>query len=55
VVISPVREWTCSGCGGTGDLLIIDSPGPLCLSCAELDHLVYLVAGGERSELPLMS
>ena len=45
VVVSPVREWTCSACGGTGDLLIIDEPGPLCLTCAELDHLVYLAAG----------
>jgi hypothetical protein len=45
VVISPVREWTCSGCAGTGDLLIMDEPGPLCLTCAELDHLVYLAAG----------
>ena len=45
VVISPVRAWTCSGCGGTGDLLIMDDPGPLCLTCAELDHLVYLAAG----------
>ena len=45
VVIWPVNEWTCSGCGGTGDLLIMDAPGPLCLTCAELDHLVYLPAG----------
>jgi hypothetical protein len=45
VVVSPVREWTCSACGGTGDLLIMDGPGPLCLTCAELDHLVYLAAG----------
>jgi hypothetical protein len=45
VVVSPVRDWTCSGCGGTGGLLIMDEPGPLCLTCAELDHLVYLAAG----------
>jgi hypothetical protein len=45
VVISPVGEWSCSACGGTGDLLIMDEPGPLCLTCAELDHLVYLAAG----------
>jgi hypothetical protein len=23
----------------------MDAPGPLCLTCAELDHLVYLPAG----------
>ena len=45
VVVSPVREWTCSACGGTGDLLIMEEPGPLCLACAEMDHLVYLPAG----------
>ena len=45
VVISPTRDWTCSACGGTGGLLIMDEPGPLCLTCAEMDHLVYLPAG----------
>lgn len=45
VVIWPINDWTCSACGGTGDLLIMDDPGPLCLACAEMDHLVYLPAG----------
>ncbi|MGI8803929.1 MAG: DUF2293 domain-containing protein [Solirubrobacteraceae bacterium] len=45
VVISPVNDWRCSACGGTGDLLMMDDPGPLCLECAELDHLAYLPAG----------
>ena len=45
VVISPVGDWTCSACGGTGDLLIMDDPGPLCLACAEMDHLVFVAAG----------
>jgi hypothetical protein len=45
LVINPVRDWTCAQCRGTGDLLIMDEPGPLCLACAELDHLVYLPAG----------
>jgi hypothetical protein len=45
VVISPTRDWTCTACRGTGDLLIMDEPGPLCLTCAEMDHLVYLPAG----------
>jgi hypothetical protein len=45
VVISPVRSWTCAQCQGTGDLLIMDEPGPLCLACADLDHLVFLPAG----------
>jgi hypothetical protein len=45
LVIQPLREWTCAECQGTGDLLIMDEPGPLCLACADLDHLVFLPAG----------
>jgi len=45
VVIQPVRDWTCAECGGTGDLLRMDDAGPLCLSCADLDHLVVLPSG----------
>jgi hypothetical protein len=45
LVIQPVRDWTCAQCQGTGDLLIMDEPGPLCLACADLDHLVFLPAG----------
>jgi hypothetical protein len=26
-------------------MLIMDGPGPLCLTCADLDHLVFLGAG----------
>jgi hypothetical protein len=46
VVISPVRDgWTCHECGGSGDLLLMEGPGPICLGCADLDHLVFLPAG----------
>jgi hypothetical protein len=45
VVISPLKDWTCTECSGTGDLLIMDTPGPLCLACADLDHLAFLAAG----------
>lgn len=46
VVVSALKEWTCEACGTTGDdLLIMEDPGPLCLSCADLDHLVFLPAG----------
>jgi hypothetical protein len=45
VVIAPLRDWTCSRCGGTGDFLLMDPTGPLCRPCAKLDHLVYLPAG----------
>jgi hypothetical protein len=45
VVVMPVKDWQCAECGGTGDLLIMDNAGPLCLTCADLDHLVFLAAG----------
>ena len=45
VVIWPLNEWTCTKCSGTGNLLIMDGPGPVCLVCANLDHLVFLPAG----------
>jgi hypothetical protein len=45
VVVSPVREWTCSSCGGAGGLLIMDESGPLCMACADMDHLVFLAPG----------
>jgi hypothetical protein len=45
VVVSPLKEWTCTGCGGSGDLLIMEEAGPLCMTCADMDHLVFLGAG----------
>jgi hypothetical protein len=45
VVIEPLKEFTCTGCGDTGPYLIMEDPGPLCLTCADLDHLVFLPAG----------
>ncbi len=45
VVVQPVKEWSCAECAGTGDLMIMDDKGPLCLTCADLDHLVFLPAG----------
>lgn len=46
VVIQPLnREWTCHRCGGSGALLIMEPPGPSCLSCAGLADLEFLPAG----------
>jgi len=45
VVIQPLNDWTCAACRLTGDLLIMDDSGPRCLTCAEMDHLVFLGAG----------
>jgi hypothetical protein len=41
----PVKDWVCARCTGTGDLLTMDDAGPLCMTCADLDHLVFLGAG----------
>jgi hypothetical protein len=45
VVIAPVRDWTCAECGDTDDLLQMHDAGPLCMTCSDLDHLVFLPSG----------
>ena len=45
VVIEPLNPWTCMGCGGSGSLLFMEDAGPLCMGCADLDHLIFLPAG----------
>ncbi|MGH2688790.1 MAG: hypothetical protein ACRDKW_08290 [Actinomycetota bacterium] len=45
VVVWPLKEWTCTACTGTGDLLLMRDENPVCLPCAGLGHLVYLAAG----------
>jgi hypothetical protein len=46
LVISPVRDWTCTGCAREdGDLMVLEDGEPLCLTCADLDTLVFLPAG----------
>jgi hypothetical protein len=46
VVIQPLNdEWKCHRCGGSGNLLIMENPGPACLQCLGLDDLEFLPAG----------
>ncbi len=45
VVVSALKDWSCAECGGGGSLLTMDEKGPLCLSCADLAHLVFLPSG----------
>lgn len=45
VVVIPVRDWTCAQCHCTGDLLIMDDGQPLCMTCADMDHLVFVPSG----------
>jgi hypothetical protein len=46
VVIQPLNaDWKCHRCGATGDLLMMEEPGPACLSCVGLAALEFLPAG----------
>jgi hypothetical protein len=45
VVVIPLKDWTCAGCGGTDEMLVMDDARPLCRTCVDLDHLVFLPAG----------
>lgn len=45
VVVEPAKEFDCAECGDTGPYLMMSDAGPLCLTCADLDHLVFLPAG----------
>ena len=46
VVVQPLNpEWKCHRCDGSGGLLIMEAPGPACLSCAGLGDLQFLPAG----------
>ncbi|MED5812863.1 DUF2293 domain-containing protein [Mycolicibacterium sp. 050232] len=45
VVIIALKEWTCTSCGETGDILSMEDAGPMCLHCVDLGHLEFLPAG----------
>ena len=48
VVFDILRDSKCRECGKellAGDFLFMEAERPLCLTCADLDHLVYLPRG----------
>lgn len=45
LVIEPLRDWTCASCGDTGPFLVMEDAGPICLTCADMDHLRFLPSG----------
>jgi hypothetical protein len=45
VVIQPLRDFTCDGCDGPDDMLVMEDAKALCLACADLSHLVFLGSG----------
>lgn len=48
VVFDILRDSECADCGqemSHGEFLFLEGNRPLCLRCADLDHLVYLPRG----------
>ncbi|WP_018684733.1 DUF2293 domain-containing protein [Actinokineospora enzanensis] len=45
VVIQPDKQWHCAQCGETGEFHFLEDERPLCLVCADMDHLVHLPSG----------
>jgi len=48
IVFSTLRDSQCAECGAKlpqGSFLFMEGGQPLCLACADLDHLVYLPRG----------
>jgi hypothetical protein len=46
VVISPVKDFACAVCGSVGGgLLMMEESGPVCIGCADMDHLAFLASG----------
>ncbi|MEU4694891.1 DUF2293 domain-containing protein [Actinoplanes sp. NPDC023714] len=40
-----LQDSTCTGCGQVTGMQVVESGGPICLFCADMDHLVFLPAG----------
>lgn len=45
LVIMPLKDFRCAICSGSGSFLVMDDLGALCLTCADLDHLIFVPAG----------
>ncbi|MFI0419533.1 DUF2293 domain-containing protein [Spongiactinospora sp. 9N601] len=45
VVVEPLEPWACAKCGDTGPFLIMEDSAPHCLTCTDMDHLVFLPSG----------
>ncbi len=46
VVVSPLGDFTCSVCGEEqGGWLIMEDDAPVCMACADMEHLVFLPSG----------
>jgi hypothetical protein len=46
VVVQPSKDFTCAECQvAGGSLLMMEDGVPLCMTCVDLDHLVFLPSG----------
>ncbi|MFG2071387.1 DUF2293 domain-containing protein [Nonomuraea maritima] len=45
VAVASLDAWTCASCADTGPYLIVEDDRPHCLTCADLDHLMFLPSG----------
>jgi hypothetical protein len=46
VVVSPLSDFTCSVCGDVqSGRLIMEDAGPVCMACADMEHLVFVPSG----------
>ncbi|MCX4094244.1 DUF2293 domain-containing protein [Nocardia sp. alder85J] len=45
MVVAVDRPFACVECAGVGSHQIMSAAGPLCVTCADLDHLEFLPAG----------
>lgn len=46
VVVQPLnKDWTCHRCSGSGELLVMEEGGPVCLPCVGLGDLEFLPTG----------
>ena len=46
VVVSPLGDFICSLCGeGQGGWLMMEDDAPVCMACADMEHLVFLPSG----------
>ncbi|GAA4430829.1 DUF2293 domain-containing protein [Actinokineospora soli] len=45
VALRPDKRWHCSLCRDTGEYHFVEDDLPVCLTCADMDHLVFLPSG----------
>ncbi|MGW5054417.1 DUF2293 domain-containing protein [Actinokineospora sp. NPDC004072] len=45
VALRPDKPWRCALCREPGELHFVEDDRPVCLTCADMDHLVFLPSG----------